>query len=713
MNKLFKFLILTIACITQLTTQAQNALDFDGTDDVVNCGNDTSVQISGTKITLEAWIYPYEFRKNIFEGSIIIKEDNTNNYGFMLRIGEGGKLNFAFGNGSWNELNSTNVVLSLNTWQHIAGTYDGSKMRIYVNGIPVDSLSVSATISNASTTDLLLGGHSTYSRYYKGMIDEVRVWNVCLDSATISSNMNKEYCTRPSQLKAYYKFNHGKAAQSNSGVTKLNDLSVYRNHGTLSAFALKGSNSNWVKGKILVKDVVYKNDTVSACSRYNSPSRKFTWITSGVYKDTLSTVVMGCDSIITVYLTIKKISSNQIKAHACSAYISPSGKVWTKSGVYTDYLKNYLQCDSIITITLQVGGGKDSINPVVCNSYLSPAGRTYTASGLYRDTLRNYRNCDSVISINLKVNKTGSSTIYPSVCNMYLSPSAKVFNSSGVYLDTITNKSGCDSFITIHLKVMQTSSSILVNACNSYTSPSKKYIWTTTGVYNDTILNKASCDSVITLHVILKKSSSSSMNVALCNKTFTSPSGKYIWNKSGTYKDTIPNYVACDSVITVQVNITNIQVGVQQNGAVLTALQANVNYKWLNCNQSMAAISGANAQVYTATANGSYAVEVSQNTCKDTSICYTVSGLSIADIQNRIACKISPNPNNGTFHINALDILEGVTVIIRDATGRTVYTQQFDSLKDEEIELQVNNGLYFVEIVSFDSKGVYTVVVNR
>lgn len=692
---------------------AQNALDFDGTDDIVNCGNDTSIQISGSKITLEAWIYPTAWKKQIFEGTILVKEDNTNNYGFMLRVGDGGKLNFAIGDGSWHELNSSSAVLSLNTWQHIAATYNGSKMKIYVNGVAVDSLSVSASISNASTTNMTLGAHPTYGRAYQGMLDEVRVWNICLDSAAIAASMNRELCTRPRALKAYYKFNQGKAAQSNTNVKKLNDLSLYRNHGTLSAFTLNGSSSNWIKGQNYLKDVVNVSDTISACARYTSPSKRFTWIKSGTYKDTLPTVVMGCDSIITIQLTIRKVSSNQIKVHACSSYVSPSGNyTWSKSGVYTDYLKNYVQCDSILTINLSVGGGRDSIYPNVCKTFLSPAGKTYTNSGHYSDTLNNYRNCDSIIDVFLTVRKPSSSTFAINACNSVISPSGKhVYTNSGTYSDTILNKQGCDSFMTIQVKLQNSRSSISADVCNSLRSPSGRYLWTSSGTYRDTIINKAKCDSVITVNLKVRKASSSVSNISAC-RHYTLARNSRKFNQSGTFYDTIPNYAGCDSVITYNLSIQTFNTAVSQNGAILSSGSNTGNWQWLSCTDGMSVIPAATQKTYTATKNGRYAVELSNGSCRDTSDCYSVSGLSVGNLNNADFFTIYPNPSNGNFTLQSHHFSEPGKLIIRSVSGNVVY----EVLCNAGGTVQVNagflpSGLYVLELQTSTNQYLKYVII--
>lgn len=678
-----------------------NTLDFDGVDDRVDCGTDSSIAITGKKLTLEAWIYPTAWKKAVYEGNVINKEYNTSNYGFMLRVGDGGKLNFAFGNGSWHELTSSTAVLSLNTWQHIAGTYDGAYMRIYVNGSIVDSLAETGSIMNDTATRLMLGAHLGYSRFYAGMMDEVRIWNVCRSAAELNAMMGREFCSKPVNLKAYYKFNQGKAAQSNTGVKKLNDLSRYRNHGTLSSFTLNGSGSNWLSGQKFSKDAVFVNDTVSACARYTSPSRRFSWIKSGVYNDTIPTVVMGCDSIITTHLTIRKVSSSQFKAYACSAYVSPSKNyTWTKSGVYTDYLKNYQNCDSILTITLTVGGSTDSIYPVVCNSYRSPSGKLLSSSGTYWDTLTNFRNCDSVISIFLKVKKSSYASLNLKACAAAASPSGKyLYTQTGVYTDTIPNKTGCDSIITVQFKILRSSSSISRTVCGGMNSPSGKYRWTQSGVYRDTIGNYAFCDSVVTVNLIVYQASSSQIKTTVCRR-FVAPVSGRVYSASGVYYDTARNYRGCDSIVAMDITVIHINKAVAQNGAVLSAQHIGTAYRWLDCNKSMSAVSGATAKVQMFQQNGAYAVEITDNGCMDTSACYTVSNLSVNGQETAPAILLYPNPFSGSFTLQALRPVSGVLVHITDAAGKVVYSHSCAALDTLELAFEGAPGFYTLHLTS-------------
>ncbi|MCB9256793.1 MAG: T9SS type A sorting domain-containing protein [Chitinophagales bacterium] len=146
-----------------------------------------------------------------------------------------------------------------------------------------------------------------------------------------------------------------------------------------------------------------------------------------------------------------------ISITSCNSYNSPSGNyTWNSSNTYFDTISNSVGCDSIITISLTIlNSSSSAISPVVCGSYTSPSGNyTWTASGNYSDTLVNALGCDSIISINLSINNNTSSTISPSACSSYTSPSGVYsWSNSGTYSDTITNSSGCDSIITINLTI--------------------------------------------------------------------------------------------------------------------------------------------------------------------------------------------------------------------------------------------------------------------
>jgi hypothetical protein len=300
----------------------------------------------------------------------------------------------------------------------------------------------------------------------------------------------------------------------------------------------------------------YSTINLFACDSFISPSGKYRWYQSGAFQDTIPNY-LSCDSIISIQLTVGQTNNSSISPVVCDTFISPSGKTWTTSGYYVDTIQNLSGCDSVININLTVNQTKfDTIYPVSCNTYISPSGKhIWKTSGIYSDTLSSYQNCDSIFIINLTIKNSSSSTIYPVACNTYISPGGKTLTKTGLHYDTIQNFAACDSIIEIHLTVnSSTSSSLYETACNSYSSPSNKYVWTKSGTYQDTIPNFRGCDSILSIHLTANKSTTSSLHEQACN-SYTSPSGKHKWFSSGTYFDTLTNYSICDSIITIYLTV--------------------------------------------------------------------------------------------------------------------------------------------------------------
>ncbi|MEP6794172.1 MAG: hypothetical protein ABJB16_07590, partial [Saprospiraceae bacterium] len=98
---------------------------------------------------------------------------------------------------------------------------------------------------------------------------------------------------------------------------------------------------------------VYNTITATACEFYWAPDGYTHWTTSGTYQEVLLTNE-GCDSVLTVNLTILNPTSGEEVITACDQYISPKGNIWNASGVYHETLTNGAGCDSIVTYYLTI-----------------------------------------------------------------------------------------------------------------------------------------------------------------------------------------------------------------------------------------------------------------------------------------------------------------------------------------------------------------------
>jgi hypothetical protein len=210
---------------------AGGCIFFDGTSHYIAVPHSNSLN-SATALTLEAWILPGSFGSNNYDNVIIGKDGWGNGpQGYTLRCGGNGALSFNFGTGiGWQEVVVPNV-LQTQTWHHVAATFDGSVMRLYVNGMQVGTTNYTGSISSG-TYDLNIGRIPytlTGPRHFSGELDEIRVWRTALSQSTIRDWMcRKVTATHPawSQLGGYWRFDDG------TGNT-LPDLSPNTNNGTL------------------------------------------------------------------------------------------------------------------------------------------------------------------------------------------------------------------------------------------------------------------------------------------------------------------------------------------------------------------------------------------------------------------------------------------------------------------------------------------------
>ncbi len=168
-----------------------DALSFNGTNSWVTVADSAALHLT-TGMTLEAWVYPTAI--NGWE-CVLLKEDTSDLtyalYGDNNGNDTGGPRRPVV---SIKETGTTywtpgSAQLALNTWAHLAATYDGSTLKMYVNGTLATSLAQSGSI-NVSSGVLRIGGDSLWGEYFNGLIDEVRVYNRALTQAQIQTDMN-------------------------------------------------------------------------------------------------------------------------------------------------------------------------------------------------------------------------------------------------------------------------------------------------------------------------------------------------------------------------------------------------------------------------------------------------------------------------------------------------------------------------------------------
>ena len=202
---LFRIVFLYLSGISLVFAQwAGNALEFDGVNDYVEITHNDNLNMTEA-LTLDAWIKPAG--AGITNGIIVMK--NPLKYG-LIWLPATQKLTFSLDIGGWADYVSNSIV-PINQWSHIAGTYDGSIIRIYINGVLDTEYSKTGSIAT-STENLTFGSRLDGNEFFNGLIDEVRVWRTALSQTTLREWMYKPLdSSHPNiaDLGGYWPFNEG------------------------------------------------------------------------------------------------------------------------------------------------------------------------------------------------------------------------------------------------------------------------------------------------------------------------------------------------------------------------------------------------------------------------------------------------------------------------------------------------------------------------
>jgi PKD repeat protein len=180
----------TITNATRVPGMFGTALYFNGTDSVVAINNAMASDIS-SNMTIEAWVKPATAGNNW--RPIIGKSYKGSQFSYVIQgATPQGVPSLYIAPASNNLLAST--PLPANIWSHVAATYDGTTVRLYVNGV----LSASQPQSGApmpSSDPLTIGSDGMLQSFWNGAIDEVRIYNRALSASEIQTDMNTAIVT--------------------------------------------------------------------------------------------------------------------------------------------------------------------------------------------------------------------------------------------------------------------------------------------------------------------------------------------------------------------------------------------------------------------------------------------------------------------------------------------------------------------------------------
>lgn len=199
----------------------------------------------------------------------------------------------------------------------------------------------------------------------------------------------------------------------------------------------------------------------------------------------------------------------------------------------------------------------------------------------------------------------------------------------------------------------------------------------------------------------------SSFAASGCN-TYTVPSGDETYTTAGTstVMDTILNVTGCDSIMTITLTINSVDASVTDNlDGTATANSSTGTYQWLTCDTNttnFTVIAGATAATYAPPSTGTFALEVTDNGCVDTSACMALLVGGFGEFESNF--NVYPNPTTGQFTIDFGSYGSEINIVIADLSGQIIFSKNgFIPQQTELINLDVAPGVYMISIKAVGS----------
>ncbi len=315
---------------------------------------------------------------------------------------------------------------------------------------------------------------------------------------------------------------------------------------------------------LTVNPTLYTNLSEEICDYQSYSVGNSTYDSTGTYVDTLSSAVTGCDSIVTLDLTVHPTLFTELAGEICDGEtysVGTSG--YTESGTFVDTLSSLVTgCDSIVTLDLTVHPiPMTALNETVCFGDTYTVGSsTYDATGNYVDTLASVvTGCDSIVTLNLTVRDEIRTELAREICDYEtFSVGSSTYSATGTYADTLTSvATGCDSIVTLDLTVHPTLFTELnEEICDYETFSVGSSTYNTTGLHVDTLSSVVTgCDSIVTLDLTVHPTLYTELAEEICDgETYSVGSSGY--TESGTFVDTLSSLVTgCDSIVTLDLTV--------------------------------------------------------------------------------------------------------------------------------------------------------------
>ena len=436
------------------------AYSFDGISKYIEVPSSASISVTSS-YSISAWFNAsvWSFSAPIDEHAIVSKIVDGAWYGgyeiytagpanVIKHIGNIGS-NFGVGSSGGN----------INTWYNVVTTFDGSKVRYYLNGIKLDSISLTGSIQ-ASTTPLRFGrrgGAGTYNCWFNGKIDDVGIWNRALT---------------PCEINALY--------QSGTSSLTVNASSSTICSGGSSTLTASGATSyTWMPGSLSGNSVVVTPSTTTTYTITGTDGLGCTSTTTSLVNVTLPPTTtasaqtnVSCNGLSNGFATIAAAGGTPGYTYSWS----PSGGTGAtasalSAGSYTCSVTDANSCTAsqsfVITepaalmamssstaIFCNGGSSTITVNAMDGTAPYTGTGTFSASAGLYAYPVTDANGCSTSTSGTITEPAAITGIQSPSICvGESYQVGTSTYTTFGTYTDILTAANGCDSTVTTNLTV--------------------------------------------------------------------------------------------------------------------------------------------------------------------------------------------------------------------------------------------------------------------
>ncbi|MEO0726318.1 MAG: gliding motility-associated C-terminal domain-containing protein [Bacteroidota bacterium] len=297
------------------------------------------------------------------------------------------------------------------------------------------------------------------------------------------------------------------------------------------------------------------------CDGESFPVGPDVYTTTGQYTNVLTSVVSGCDSIVNLDLIVHPLPLTELVAEICDGEVYNIGGVdYSITGMHQEVIPSLVTgCDSTITLDLTVHPVFDQmISAIICDGESVMVGdSTYTTTGMWPTLMSTVEGCDSLVTLDLTVLPVLTTSLNETLCaGESYTVGTSTYSATGVYVDTLTSSFGCDSIITLDLVVPDFIETFLVESiCDNETFTVGTEVFNETNDYTVVLTStETGCDSTVYLALTVNPTYQVSLNETICDgESF--PMGGVDYTTSGMYQADLMTVDGCDSTVMLTLQV--------------------------------------------------------------------------------------------------------------------------------------------------------------